>query len=548
MYAPSPLVERLAHALVQRGCTTAYGVTGAAIGRFTRAAADTGIRVVHTRHEGAAGFMATEHALATASPTVVFATSGPGLSNALTGLVAAAWEGAHVIAVIGGTPQAKRGRLPFQSTTVDQLDLDAWMPPDVLFAARPIDGPDSLPDALALLDTHRSSPTGSLTLFLVPSDVQALPCPPTSAPRRVVRLAPERADLRRVAAALRGQRVLLWVGQGARFSVDTVRQTLDALGAVAVVTPRAKGILPDSDPRVLGTLGLGGARLVAERVQHASPDIALVLGARFSEFTSWWDDRLAPPQGFILLGHEDPGEAYEGAPRLHIQSAPGPFLEALLPLIDTRPFPPQPPVHPETFPAGSPVHPGELMRAVQDVVLPLGLPIIAEAGNAFAWATRVLSFEAPTYRVSPDFGSMGQASAGVVGMALAHGGPAVALVGDGAMLMNTEISTAVATGARAIWIVLNDAAYGMIDHGMQAIGLEPVATAIPRVDFVGFARSQGANGVRIEDATDLREAFEQALEADGPFVIDVPIDGAIAPPFGARNDALRIPEEAAWRG
>lgn len=542
------IVTQLARALRDRGCAVAYGVTGAAIGRFTAAADVAGIRVVHPRHEAGAGFMATEHSLASGAPTVVFTTSGPGLSNALTGLVAAAWEGAHVVAVVGGTPPDRSGRFPFQRTDPHQLAIGSWLPPEVPFAVTSVRDRRSLVDGIATLDRALAHAVGSLTVFLLPTDTQLLPCDPVPQPAVSLATAPDPAALREVRERLSGRRVLVWVGHHARHEPDAVRSLVDQLGAAVVVTPRGKGIVDERDPRCLGVLGLGGARGVAERVQQARPDIALVLGARLSEFTSWWDDRLVPPEGFVHLGPCGPGEAFPGARQLWVEGPVAPLVRALHG-VTGHPVAPSEPLAPESFPDGSEgLHPAQVMAAIQGSIVDRGIPVISEAGNAFAWATRVLRHATPTYRVSPDFGAMGQASAGVVGLALARGGRAVAVLGDGAMLMNTEISTAVAERAGAVWVVLNDAAYGMIAHGMAAIGLPPVATAIPRVDFVAFARAQGAEAVAADDLPSLRSALDAALAARGPFVIDVRVDPRFPPPFGPRNDALNAPQERRWRG
>jgi len=92
---------------------------------------------------------------------------------------------------------------------------------------------------------------------------------------------------------------------------------------------------------------------------------------------------------------------------------------------------------------------------------------------------------------------MGHAAAGVVGAALATGRPAVAVVGDGALLMTNEINSAVKFGAPAVWVVLNDGRYGMCAQGMDALGLSADAE-IPQVDFVAFARAQGARAALLE--------------------------------------------------
>src|SRR5262249_30420077 len=109
--------------------------------------------------------------------------------------------------------------------------------------------------------------------------------------------------------------------------------------------------------------------------------------------------------------------------------------------------------------------------------------------------------------------------------------------GDGALLMNNEINTAVKYAARAVWIVLNDARYGMCAQGMAKLGMTADAE-IPEVDFVGLARAQGADGVRLDRERDLDAALVRALSATGPFVVDVRIDRESQAPAAERNRSL----------
>jgi acetolactate synthase-1/2/3 large subunit len=132
---------------------------------------------------------------------------------------------------------------------------------------------------------------------------------------------------------------------------------------------------------------------------------------------------------------------------------------------------------------------------------------------------------------------MGHATTGVVGVALARDSHAVALVGDGSMLMHNEINTAVKYAARAVWIVLNDGRYGMCAQGMEALGLSADAL-FPAVDFVAFARAQGADGVHVRHEHELDPALRQAMHARGPFVVDVLIDPQARAPSGSRNRGL----------
>ena len=165
--------------------------------------------------------------------------------------------------------------------------------------------------------------------------------------------------------------------------------------------------------------------------------------------------------------------------------------------------------------------------------------VLAESGNSFAWATHHLRLREPgRYRVSTGTGAMGHCAAGVVGAAVASARKAVAIVGDGAMLMNNEISTAVQLGAPAVWIVLNDGRYNMCHQGMAALGLHADA-GIPKVDFALVARAMGASGARVSCEAELAPALAAALAACGPYLLDVDIDPERVAPTLARNRGLR---------
>ena len=167
--------------------------------------------------------------------------------------------------------------------------------------------------------------------------------------------------------------------------------------------------------------------------------------------------------------------------------------------------------------------------------------IMSEAGNSFTWCNHALRFAAPhRYRTSAAWGSMGHFTAGAVGAALAGARRVVALVGDGAMLMNNEINTAVAYGASVLWIVSNDAQLGLNEHGMTALGMTPVETQLPRTDFAAFARSQGAAGLAVDREPALADALARALVTPGPVVLDVRVDPSVpAPIIAQRISSLR---------
>jgi acetolactate synthase-1/2/3 large subunit len=254
---------------------------------------------------------------------------------------------------------------------------------------------------------------------------------------------------------------------------------------------------------------------------------------------------MVPPCGFIHVDvdPEVPGVAYPSAPTFAVRADVRAYLDALLARLPDRApaefrFP-----RPERLAPGPPaagaVRPEALMAAIQDVIVDRHDAIVlAESGNSFIWASHCLRFDQPgRYRLSTRAGSMGHAGAGVVGAAEGSGGKAVAIVGDGAMLMNSEINTAVKLDVPAVWVVLNDARYNMCEQGMTALGLSADAS-IPEVDFALLARALGASGLRVEHEAELLPALMGAMAAPGPFVLDVKIDPTRPAPSQGRNRGL----------
>lgn len=133
---------------------------------------------------------------------------------------------------------------------------------------------------------------------------------------------------------------------------------------------------------------------------------------------------------------------------------------------------------------------------------------------------------------------MGHAVTGVLGAAVANNGKAVGIVGDGAMLMNNEISTAVKYKIPAIWIVLNDARYNMCHQGMKILGLKGADATLPPTNFAMIARGMGAEAIVVVRESDIEAALEQAIASTVPFLIDVVIDPDCPAPSGARNKSL----------
>jgi acetolactate synthase-1/2/3 large subunit len=547
-----PLVGALVDYLASLGIEEAFGVSGGSIALLYDAVANSQLKLRHFRHETGAAFAATEAYFASGKPTLCFATTGPGLLNTLTGITAAKWEGAKVLLISGHTSSPQRGRWASQETSSYTMPQDALYTAGPLFdfAAR-LESAAELPEALRRITCGLARPGGFVGHLCLPMAVQSarVTLPAKRPHLRVSAPAAPADEVADCARLLKSGPFAIWAGFGATEAAPLVRELVDRTGAKIFCSPRAKGIMPERHPSYLGVSGLGGHEAVIDYMVQEKPQWVLVLGTRLGEATSFWDRDLLPHEGFLHVDLDPsvPGTAYPDFPTQSIHAEIGRFLADLLAHFPDRSRPSASrkvlafeDAVPLRLAGRSPVRPQMLMMALQRLVVDRSDAfVLAECGNSFAWCNHYLRFDEPgRYRVSTLFGSMGHSAAGVVGAALASGRKAFAVVGDGAMLMNSEISSAAQYQAKAVWVVLNDAGYGMCRDGQKMLGLSGANIDFPQVDFVDWSRAQGADGVRVETEDMLELALEAALKADGPFVIDVRVDPNEASPLLKRFESL----------
>lgn len=518
-------------ALEQLGVKRAFGIGGGGVACLHHALTESSIDVHEARHESGAAYMALESSLADQRPAVVYVTTGPGVTNAATGLAAAKHDGGTVILVGGSTAAASRGHGAFQETvpqparaSTGVLGCDAA--DDVFW----IDHPSELAPAMRRIAAGVARPQGYVAAILIAADVQQAAMPPVEqhlieAPR--LHAAARDEQISHAVQCLRDASFVVWASFGARGAAHELRMFAERTGVAVMCSPRAKGTLPEDHPQYLGVTGLGGHANVERALARQRPDWILVLGTRLGENTSnRWSSALLPTKGFVRVDvdHRIASRPHAGLPSIPIVGDVAAVLRDLAPRLPRRvPASVQPLRLAAMAPSSTGVRPEALMDAVQAIVVDeAGADVLSEAGNSYAWATnRLRSRRARQYRVSSGFAAMGHVCGGVVGAAIATLRRSVAIVGDGSILMQNELTSALAAGAPATWIVLNDAENGMVSSSYAAVGLSGVNVSIPRVDFRGWARAQGVHAVRVEHEHELAAALRWAAGTHGPTLVDV---------------------------
>lgn len=536
----------------------AFGVSGGFIFPFWEALSDArSINLFHCRHEAGSVYSASEYSLSRNRPTVAFATAGPGLTNALTALNVARVDGSQVIFISAITPDTQSGTWPLQETTREGVSrLTAVSGQgffDHLYVVSDLDG--YYRAKKAIVDNLQNAAGACIGLFITTA-VQKTVVPQVerpSFPDEKAAVAAIRADLRgnaqALAAAIMANNALFWLGFGARHAASEIQQLVTLSQAEVISTPRGKGIFPDDHPRYRGASGLGSdSETIARMLSVQCHPVVVIMGSRLGELSSSYMQRLLTDSQVFIVGlncHEVAGNVPPQT--VFIDCDIRALLRYLIPLVEQLPA-----RKPVVATASSPrlpdshdlpgfLHPLSVMQVVQQIVIDRHNGYVAaEAGNSFVWTNRYLTFREPCrYRISPGLGAMGHYASGVIGLTANQSDVVVAIVGDGAMLMSNEVSTAVRYHLPAIWLVMNDGCYNMCRQGLAMLGGENLDCEMPVTDFALLGESLGAKGYRVSERSQFEQALLSAIAERQPTVIDMRIDRSAIPPLTDRINTLR---------
>jgi len=546
----SSVAQVLVEGMWARGVGYAFGVSGGGIIETFLAFLDSRIKTRHFANEGGAAFAAKQTSVALRQLVALFATTGPGLANLANALWAARTSSdAKLVVVTGRTPARFAGRFTVQEVSSSSMQSSDFFVAGKLFDEVAIlETVEQLPQVFALLANGASRPGPFLMHISVPLDVQGRAAQPVAAPPPlgIFPTVPDPAGIARVAELLASDSFAFWLGRGAQHASAAITELVDITNAPVIETGAGKGAYSELRWLAKGVTGLGGHDSAVLSMQAYRPAFLVVLGTTLGEASTSFDARLLPAKGFVHVDIDPmvPARAFPSVPTLAIHGDVSRFVEKLLDhsgelprQMDIPGIEPYVSSVPACGAVVGTVRPSRLMAAMQRQVVVGGeAPVLAEAGTSMALVAHHLRFGEAGRNWHPDrHGSMGDAATSVLGAAIASDGPAVCLTGDGALLMQCELSTAAKYGIPAVWVVLNDARLGIVSAGMARRGRTDLGeVAFPRVDFALLARAMGATGVRVDDESELDDALRMALDAGRPVVLDVIVNTAEQPPYGAR--------------
>lgn len=532
------------------GVEHVFGLVGSHVLAIYDALVDApSIRHITVKHETTASGMADAYGRLTGKPGVVLVTAGPGATNSLTGVAQAYMAASPLVHISGAVPTGT----PYESFHgVDKPDFLVRMFAEVTKWSVAIERPEDIPPVLARAFALATSGRPGPVHVEIPQNVLLAGATEMDAYERLV-IPPVRladADLGQLVALIRrSRRPVIWAGKGVRatFTHEALVELAELLEAPVILSGDAAGALPDTHPLSTGQLALY-AHTPLQQELAAEADLILALGERGG---TGYADAIFAATGAPVAGIWF-GNAGEGPDPRAIGGAVADLPVALSQLIEAC-GDQQRPVNRalrgriargkdglrrhirdgirRDYGQIRPMHYGVALDALPDLV-DADTIVLGDIGSHNQWTRLVLqSLNRTTFTPEGYWGAMGFGLPAAMAAKLAYPGKKViAVTGDGCFLMaSADFSTAVEAGLNPVIVILNDRQYGMI-VGMQEHAYGRTSeTALSGPDFVAFARSFGADGMRVDQPEQLREALERGLASPTIFVVDVTCDYRFPP-------------------
>lgn len=533
--------DAIIDSLVNHDVKYVFGVPGAKIDRvFEKLEHPTNEKapqLIITRHEQNAAFMAQGIGRITGKPGVVLTTSGPGVSNLATGLVTATAEGDPVLAISGQVQRTDLLRLTHQS-----MDNVALLAPVTKYAAE-VQEPENISEVIANAYQEAEAAKQGASFVSVPQDVtdsevKTAPIAPMPAPV----LGPASP----VESTLLAQRIktaklpVLLLGMRASDPETTksIRNLVEETHLPVVETFQGAGIIPrELEDDFFGRVGLFRNQPGDQLLKHA--DLVITVGYDPIEYEprNWNNEGDA---NIIVIDSMRAEVDKNFQPERELVGDISQTLDFLLPYMKGFKLPEssreyldglqeklklrdEPPAITENQVTS---HPLSIIQALQDRVTD-DMTVSVDVGSFYIWMARHFRSYNPRHLLfSNGMQTLGVALPWAISAALVRPNTQIVSVsGDGGFLFSSQdLETAVRLGLNIVHIIWNDGHYDMVKFQEELKYGKSAGVNFGSVDFVKYAESFGATGLRVEKAQDLEKVLDQAFATEGPVVVDIPVD------------------------
>ena len=550
----------VAETLIEQGATTIFGYPGGQVINLYDALYERSDRIHHviTAHEQGAAHAADGFARATGKVGVCIATSGPGATNLVTGIATAQLDSIPLVAITGNVPNSLIGRDSFQE--VDIVGVTMPVTKHNFFVKKVEDLAPTIREAFRIAKSGRPGPV----LVDIPKDVQCAvydyePQPVVEPEENPV--ASENKIDEAVKLINESKRPYIYCGGGvvtgdASAEVDELAEKIDAPFGCTMM---GVAISPKSNKRFLGMEGMHGQ--YASSIAQNESDLIITCGCRFSDRGTGNVSKYARKARIIHIDIDAAELDKNIKTTLPMQ---GEIKETLRKIIDRV----EKKKHDEWMSEVEKFKKeenektyrfDEYKEKLKDSILPYdAIDALKEAAGSDAilatdvgqhqmWAAQRYDFDHPRDFISSGgLGTMGFGMGAAIGAYFGTGRPVALVTGDGSFGMNlNELATAVSNNVPLVILILNNGVLGMVRQ-WQTLFFDKhysQTTLNRKTDFVKLAEAFGAEGFRVYNIPELKDALKKAFELKSPVVVDCIINEdefvlPMLPPGGSIDDMI----------
>jgi acetolactate synthase I/II/III large subunit len=514
--------------LEEEGVEFIFGLPGEENLDLLESLRTSSIKLILTRHEQAAAFMAATHGRLTGKAGVCFSTLGPGATNLVTGIAHAQLIGAPLVSISGQKALRENRQARFQL-----IDVVSLMRP-ITKAATSIVDPGTIPTVLRnAFKLAQAERPGAVHVEL-PQDVAS---GKTEAPLQkswsIRRSAPAPQSIVAAAGLInRAKYPLIIVSSGANRKLISrqIGEFVGKTGIYVVHTQMGKGVLSDVSEYSLFATGIHGRDYVNCAIDRA--DLIITVGYNIVEYPPYiWNEHLDKKIISIDFAEAEVDKYYN--PEVEVVGDISYSLQLLGKRVVRKCGTAFKPVREmldrklsQDFTRKYPLTPREIVQHVRSVLEEDDI-LALDNGIYKLWFSRLYrTYKPNTFLVDNALATMGAGlPAGIAAKILNPDRKVLSVVGDGGFMMNSqELETAVRYDVPIVILLLNDNGFGFIRWKQKSMGFRNFGVDYSNPDFARYAETYGAIGMRVGRGDDLRELMGKAFSHKKPVLIECPID------------------------
>ena len=551
--------EIVCQSLLREGVDVVFGYPGGAILPFYDALwSYPQLRHILVRHEQAAAHAADGYSRVTGKVGVCVATSGPGATNLVTGIMGAKADSVPMVAITGQVARSSLGSEAFQECDICSIAASTTKKTYMVMSAA--DLADTVREAFYIAQEGRPGPV----LIDIPRDVQLelaeAEFPEVTAPK-TPEVSEEAMERLKEAARLinEAERPLIISGHGVMTSGATkeLLSLAERSGIPVITTLLGLGSFPGGHPLSMGMLGMHGMYWSNLSVDQA--DLIVGVGMRFDDRVTGKVDTFAPHARIIHMDIDATQIGRNVPVEVPVVGDAKALLHQLAPMVTNTPRPEWMQFienlkqnHPSLSIPSSDVLQAQQVLSALDIVFQEDpeTTVVTGVGQHQMWAAQFLSFNHEnTFISSGGLGAMGFEIPAALGAQVGKPtAPVWSVAGDGGFQMtNQELMTLAEEKLPVKIALINNGYLGMVRQ-WQEMYFENHLKAVPirGPDFVMLAESYGVSAVRVTEQEDVLPALRQAQAHDGPFLIEFVVDSTtnvypMVPPGGSLADTIEDP-------